>query len=78
VKKTLTLVGALISAAALTLTSCAEPPGTSTETAAPTATGSATTGGGEAFKACMVSDSGGFDDKSFNQTSYKGLTDAKA
>ncbi|MDN5804376.1 MAG: BMP family ABC transporter substrate-binding protein, partial [Microlunatus sp.] len=29
------------------------------------------------FKACMVSDSGGFDDKSFNQTSYKGLTDAK-
>ncbi len=28
------------------------------------------------FRACMVSDSGGFDDKSFNQTSYKGLTDA--
>jgi basic membrane protein A len=26
--------------------------------------------------ACMVSDSGGFDDKSFNQTAYKGLTDA--
>ncbi len=30
------------------------------------------------FKACEVSDSGGFDDKSFNQTSLKGLTDAKA
>ncbi|WP_374229511.1 BMP family protein [Nocardioides sp. cx-173] len=29
------------------------------------------------FKACMVSDSGGFDDKSFNQTSLKGLTDAE-
>ncbi|GAA1591830.1 BMP family ABC transporter substrate-binding protein [Kribbella hippodromi] len=28
------------------------------------------------FKACMVSDSGGFDDKSFNQTSYKGMQDA--
>jgi basic membrane protein A and related proteins len=28
------------------------------------------------IKACMVSDSGGFGDKSFNQTSYKGLTDA--
>ncbi|WP_435771953.1 BMP family lipoprotein [Nocardioides sp. SYSU DS0651] len=28
------------------------------------------------FKACMVSDSGGFNDKSFNQTSYKGLQDA--
>lgn len=29
------------------------------------------------FKACMVSDSGGFDDKSFNQVSYQGLQDAK-
>lgn len=28
------------------------------------------------FKACMVSDSTGFDDKSFNQTSLKGQTDA--
>ncbi|MDN5853320.1 MAG: BMP family ABC transporter substrate-binding protein [Actinomycetia bacterium] len=28
-------------------------------------------------KACMVSDSGGFDDKSFNQTSHKGLLDAE-
>ncbi|MDN4173668.1 BMP family ABC transporter substrate-binding protein [Nocardioides sp. SOB77] len=28
------------------------------------------------FKACIVSDSGGFDDKSFNQTSYAGLTKA--
>ncbi|MEZ5201473.1 MAG: BMP family ABC transporter substrate-binding protein [Micropruina glycogenica] len=26
------------------------------------------------FKACMVSDAGGFDDKSFNETAYKGLT----
>ncbi len=36
-------------------------------------------GGGSAhkdFKACMVSDSGGFDDKSFNQTSYKGFAEA--
>jgi len=29
------------------------------------------------FKACMVSDSGGFDDKSFNQTSHDGLLNAK-
>ena len=28
------------------------------------------------FKACMVSDSGGFDDKGFNQTALKGQTDA--
>jgi hypothetical protein len=33
-------------------------------------------GGHKDFNACMVSDSGGFDDKSFNQTSYKGLQDA--
>ena len=30
------------------------------------------------FKACMVSDSGGFDDKSFNQTSHLGLENAAA
>ncbi len=29
------------------------------------------------FKACMVSDSGGFDDKSFNQTSRAGLTEVE-
>jgi len=28
-------------------------------------------------KACMVSDAGGFDDKSFNETAYAGLTQAK-
>ncbi len=76
-KKSLTLAGALISAAALTLTSCAEAPGTGPEgSAAPSASTSASGGGGD-FKACMVSDSGGFDDKGFNQTSYKGMTDAK-
>ncbi|WP_220792979.1 BMP family lipoprotein [Nocardioides stalactiti] len=30
------------------------------------------------FKACMVSDSGGFDDKSFNQTSHDGMEAAAA
>ncbi len=29
------------------------------------------------FKACMVSDSGGFDDKSFNQSGYEGLLKAE-
>jgi len=32
--------------------------------------------GNEDFKACMVSDSGGFNDKSFNQTSHDGLEKA--
>ena len=30
------------------------------------------------FKACMVTDTGGIDDKSFNQSSYQGLTEAAA
>ncbi len=75
-KKSLSLVGALVGAAALTLSSCAQAPGTATPSAS-TAPSASSTSGGAAFKACMVSDSGGFDDKSFNQTSYKGLTDAK-
>ncbi|WBQ04144.1 BMP family lipoprotein [Kribbella sp. CA-293567] len=33
-------------------------------------------GANKDFKACMVSDSGGFDDKSFNQTSYEGFSAA--
>ena len=38
-----------------------------------------TSGGGEAesdFLPCMVSDSGGFDDQSFNQAGFEGLTEA--
>jgi basic membrane protein A len=74
VKKSLLLAPALSAAVVLTLASCAQAPGTGSSSAAPSASsGSATSSD---FKACMVSDSGGFDDKSFNQTSYKGLTDA--
>ena len=77
-RRTLTAAAALLCASALTLAGCAEPPSTGGDTSAapPPASGSASATGA-AFKACMVSDSGGFDDKSFNQTSYKGLTDAK-
>jgi basic membrane protein A and related proteins len=82
VKKTLTLAGALMCAAALTLASCAEAPGTGGSSAAPSAPASApsasASGAAAGFKACMISDTNGFDDKSFNQTSFKGMTDAKA
>jgi basic membrane protein A and related proteins len=78
-KKALVTVGALIGAAALTLTSCAKPPGTTSPEPSTSNSAAATPSASTSdFKACMVSDSGGFDDKSFNQTSYKGLTDAKA
>ncbi len=36
-----------------------------------------TAGGDADFTACMVSDEGGVNDKSFNETSFKGLTDAQ-
>ena len=75
-KKTFLGLCAAAAAATLALAGCAQAPGTegSGSSAAPSGDTSAATGD---FKACMVSDSGGFDDKSFNQTSYKGLTDAK-
>jgi basic membrane protein A len=80
VKKFARIGSALGAAVVLTLASCAQAPGTGSSSAAPSASGSGSSSAssrvGLNFKACMVSDSGGFDDKSFNQTSYKGLTDA--
>ncbi len=63
---------AILGVAALALTACGDPP------AEDTGTGS----GGETtkaldYKACMVSDAGGFDDKSFNQAGFQGMEQAK-
>ena len=81
-------VATLISVAALTLTGCgdrgttgAENPPSETpaasESTSPSASESASGETNPDFKACMVSDSGGFEDKSFNQTSHDGLEAAK-
>jgi basic membrane protein A len=62
--------GALGAVAALALAACSSAP-EETETsqsAAPTNTAEPID-----YKACMVSDAGGFDDKSFNQAGYEGL-----
>ena len=71
---------ALVAVAAMSLAGCASAPtsGSSATAAATSAASSdaATTASNANFKACMVSDSGGFDDKSFNQTSLVGLTRA--
>ena len=67
-------------AAALTLTGCGDRGDTPSSSDTPTETTSASpspTQSNPDFKACMVSDSGGFDDKSFNQTSHDGLETAK-
>jgi basic membrane protein A len=65
-------VTALAGALALALAACGQAPTTEETTAAP--------GGEETsaaptvdYKACMVSDAGGFDDKSFNQSGFEGL-----
>ncbi len=70
-------IGALAAAAALALAACSSAPEdepTTSQSAAETTTPAETVD----YKACMVSDAGGFDDKSFNQTSFEGLQQAEA
>ncbi|MDM7855698.1 BMP family lipoprotein [Cellulomonas alba] len=67
-------VAALSGAVALVLAACGSAPSSeSTGTAGTTPGSTATTSN---FKACMVSDSGGFNDKSFNESGYNGLMQA--
>ncbi len=58
---------ALAGAAALALAACGQ---------APEETGSGSDGEAIDFTACVISDQGGFDDKSFNQLSYEGTKQA--
>ena len=83
-KKSLVSLIALSGAAALALSGCAAPPSASPSTPAtsetPSASASApesTPAGASDFTACMVSDAGGFDDKSFNETAHNGMMQAK-
>jgi basic membrane protein A len=63
-------VAALSGAVALALAACGSAPEESDDTAG--------SGGSADFKACMVSDSGGFEDKSFNQSGGEGLDRAES
>ena len=58
---------ATVGAAALLLTGCGAGPGR----------GSTATATASDYTGCIVSDSGGFDDQSFNQSSYEGLKKAE-
>jgi basic membrane protein A len=83
VKKTARFA-AVVAIAALSLAACGDRPDEETTDEPTTSESSESSEATESsapaesidFKACMVSDSGGFDDKGFNQTSYKGMTDA--
>ncbi|WP_061963939.1 BMP family lipoprotein [Demequina aurantiaca] len=74
-------IGAVVAASALALAACSSAP---EETTSPESTGAATSETSESamasvdYKACMVSDAGGFDDKSFNQSGYEGLERAES
>ncbi len=59
--------GALVSATALVLAACS-----TTDDTEPSASAASVD-----YKACMVSDAGGFDDKSFNQAGFAGLEQAR-
>lgn len=81
-------VTAAAAVCALAVVGCAEAPdeqtapgettGTTTDAATPQTTESQLSGEDalDDFKACMVSDDGGFDDRSFNQTAHDGLVRA--
>ncbi len=76
-------MAAVVGIACLTLAGCGNRNDTTSSDTTPTASDSATVSESPSaavtpidFKACMVSDSGGFNDKSFNQTSHDGLVNA--
>jgi basic membrane protein A len=64
---------ALAAAAALALAACGAAP----EEEETTGGGGEAAGGDSDFSACMVSDAGGFDDQSFNQSGFEGLQQAE-
>ncbi|WP_246020925.1 BMP family lipoprotein [Arthrobacter echini] len=65
------LSAAVLGASALVLSGCGAPP-------AEDASGGSEAGANPDYLGCIVSDSGGFDDRSFNQSSYEGLQMAQS
>ena len=87
-KTRMKIAAAVVAVASLGLAACGSDSGTSEETAAATAeetaadeaaapaTEETAAESAAALKACQVTDVGGVDDKGFNQTAFKGVTDA--
>jgi len=65
------LAGLAAASVVVALAGCGSAPETS-----PTSSGAAGGGATDGFKPCMVSDQGGFDDKSFNQLGFEGMVAA--
>jgi basic membrane protein A len=70
---------ALTAVACVALAACGSRPASSSgSTSSASSSGGASGASGSALKACMVLDVGGVDDRSFNQSAWKGMQDAKA
>ncbi|MFT0762715.1 BMP family ABC transporter substrate-binding protein [Scrofimicrobium sp. R131] len=69
--------GAIAAVAALSLAACGQAPAEQSSPSGDTTQSDAGAAPSSDVKACMVSDSGGFDDKSFNQSGHEGLMRAK-
>jgi basic membrane protein A len=69
---------AAVTAFALVLSGCGSKAKSTNSSSPPAGGGSSTTASGKALNACMVLDTGGVDDKSFNQSSWAGMTAASA
>ncbi len=66
-------VAAVLGAVALAVAACgSKPPSSSSASSGSSKSGSA----GGSFKACLVTDTGGIDDRSFNASAYQGIKDA--
>ena len=80
-RRSLLLPAALLGASGLLLAGCGAPPaesGSSASGGSAAVTADAAVGSdNKDYKACIVSDEGGFDDRSFNQSSYEGLKAAE-
>lgn len=79
-RRSLLLPAALLGASGLLLAGCGAPPAESGASASGGASVTADAAAGsdnKDYKACIVSDEGGFDDRSFNQSSYEGLKAAE-
>lgn len=71
-------IAGVLAAGSLTLTACGQAPEEGgSEGGKGSGSGAPAGDVNKDYKACMVSDSGGFDDQSFNQTSYEGLKRAE-
>jgi len=70
---------AVIGVAALALAACGSkstPAASTSPSTSPSTASSSPSASAAAFNACMVLDTGGVDDRSFNQSSWQGMTDA--